>query len=205
MFRLTGLGPARDLPDSEKPVEDSAPAILDTAPPLKPFSAKGTHMPPIKTVPPQSPLRTELPRRIPEIPGSQRKPTADSLAAEGKKLVVGRDIRLSGAICSCDCLVVEGTVEADLSDTRTIVVARGGTFSGTATVTNAEISGLFEGELTVADTVTVRQGGVVKGRINYAHMVMDRGATVEGTLAPTPRKSPPVKALIGGELPEAAG
>lgn len=203
MFRLTGLGPARDVPDSETPAEDSGPAVLDTAPPLKPFSAKGTHMPPTKTSAPQSPFRTELPRRIPEIPGSQRKPTSESVAPEGKKLVVGRDIRLSGAICSCDCLVVEGTVEADLSDTRTIVVARGGTFSGTATVTTAEISGLFEGELTASDSVTIRQGGIVKGTIHYANMVMDRGATVEGTLSPLPRKAAPVKALIGDAPPAA--
>lgn len=197
MFRLTGLGPARDLPETEKSAEDAAPAVLDAAPPLKPFSSKGTHMPPTKTPPPQTPFRTDLPRRLPDLPSVTRKPAAEPVSPEGKKLVVGREIRLSGAICSCDCLVVEGTVEADLSETRSVTVARGGAFTGTATVANAEISGLFEGELTVTDTLTVRQGGIVKGTVAYANMVMERGATVEGTLAQLSRKAAPVRALIG--------
>ena len=93
---------------------------------------------------PQTPFRTEIPRRAPEIPGSPRK-LPDAAGFDGKKLVVGRDIRLSGAISSCDCLVVEGTVEANLTETRSIVVARGGTFTGAATVATAEISGVFDG------------------------------------------------------------
>ncbi len=197
MFRLSGPGQIRT--ESEKPADaDAAPAVLDTAPPLKPFSSKGTHMPPSK--PTQSPFRTELPRRLPDLPGAPRKPDSP----EGKKLVVGRDIRLSGAICSCDCLVVEGTVEADLTDTRTLVVAAGGTFTGTAIVASADISGLFEGELTAVE-VTVRQGGAVKGKIDYTQMVMERGAMVDGTLAQVSRKAAPVKALIGGDPAETAG
>ncbi len=172
MFRLTGLGPARD---------DSIGKPADATPP-KPFSAKGSQMPPT-TAPAQPPSRTEIPRRSLDIPNAPRKSPE---SGDAKKLVVGREIRLSGAICSCDCLVVEGTVEADLSDTRTIVVARGGTFSGTATVAFAEISGLFDGELT--DTCAVRDGGTIKGAIHYANLVMDHGTAVEGSLSVLARK-----------------
>jgi cytoskeletal protein CcmA (bactofilin family) len=130
----------------------------------------------------------------------------DTLGPDGKKLVVGRDIRLNGAISSCDCLVVEGTVEANLSETRTIIVAKGGAFSGVATVANAEISGLFEGELIASDTVTVRPGGIVRGAIHSANLVSERGAVIEGTLAVLARKAEPVRALIGhADTPEAVG
>ncbi len=200
MFRLSGLGPARAPDEAQNaPAETptTTPAVApETAPPLKPFSKRGSHMP-TKPSTPQN-FRTEIPRRVLDIPGMQRSGSAsDGLAGEGKKLVVGRDIRLSGAISSCDCLVVEGQVEADLTEARTVVVSRGGVFKGTATVTNAEISGLFDGDLTVTDTATVKPGGVVRGTIHYANVVMERGAVVEGTLAPMPRKAAPVKGLIG--------
>jgi len=146
---------------------------------------------------PQMPFRTELPRRAPDIPTTQRKSPMEALGPEGKKLVVGREIRLNGAISSCDCLVVEGTVEANLSETRSIVVAKGGTFTGKATVANAEISGLFDGELIATDTVTVRPGGVVRGAILSANLVSERGAILEGTVAILPRKVEPVRAPGG--------
>lgn len=155
---------------------------------------------------PQMPFRTEIPRRAPDIPATQRKSPMENLGPEGKKLVVGRDIRLNGAISSCDCLVVEGTVEANLSETRSIVVAKGGTFTGTATVANAEISGLFEGELIATDTVTVRPGGTVRGTIQYANLVSERGAVIEGTLVVLSRKAEPVRAPSAqGNAAEATG
>ncbi|MGE4528535.1 MAG: polymer-forming cytoskeletal protein [Rhodospirillaceae bacterium] len=153
---------------------------------------------PSKPSAPQQPFRNDIPRRVLDIPGAQRKPaTPEGLTGgDGKKLVVGREIRLSGAISSCDCLVVEGQVEADLTEARMVVVSRGGTFKGTATVANAEISGLFDGNLTVSDTATVKPGGVVRGTICYANLVMEKGGIVEGTLTPQPRKSAPVKGLM---------
>jgi cytoskeletal protein CcmA (bactofilin family) len=209
MFRLSGLGPARAPDDTQNtPVEPApaAPAVApETAPPLKPFSKRGSHMP-SKPSAPQN-FRTEIPRRVLDIPGMQRNSSStEGLAGEGKRLVVGRDIHLSGAISSCDCLVVEGQVEADLTEARTVIVSRGGVFKGTATVTNAEISGLFDGDLTVSDTATVKPGGVVRGTIHYVNVVMERGGVVEGTLAPMPRKAAPVKGLIGApDVTETAG
>ena len=212
MFRLSGLGPAR-TPDGaqDTPAEVSStktPSTApDTAPPLKPFSKRGSHMPSKPSAPqsPTQPFRNEIPRRVLDIPGAQRKPaTPEGLAGDGKRLVVGCEIRLSGAISSCDCLVVEGQVEADLTEARTVIINRGGVFKGTATVANTEISGLFDGNLTVSDTATVKPGGVVRGTIHYANIVMERGGVIEGTLAPMPRKSAPVKGLIG-QADETAG
>ncbi len=155
---------------------------------------------------PHMPFRTEMPRRIPDIPSTPRKSPIDALGPDGKKLVVGRDIRLNGAISSCDCLVVEGWVEATLNETRNVVVAKGGTFTGKATVAHAEISGLFDGELVATDTVTVRSGGVVRGTVRYANLVSERGAVIEGTLEALSSKTEPVRPPMGpADIPEAVG
>ena len=49
-----------------------------------------------------------------------------------RKLTVGREISLSGEITSCDTLIVEGSVEANLQNCRDVDIAESGMFKGTA-------------------------------------------------------------------------
>ena len=95
---------------------------------------------------PTSGSRLKMARRVVDIPGAQR--TESIGDAQGKKLVVGRDISLTGEISACDTLVVEGTVEAALSDSRTIEIAETGVFRGQIEINVADVSGRFEGSLT---------------------------------------------------------
>ena len=132
-----------------------------TAPPLKPFSRKGTHAP-LKP-PTSAAFHPEMPRRAgPEIPGlsPRRVDRALSADADSKRLLVGRDISLSGEITSCDHLVVEGRSEVVLSNARLIEVMPSGFFQGSADVEEADISGRFEGELIARDLLIVRSGSV---------------------------------------------
>ncbi|MBT8002036.1 MAG: polymer-forming cytoskeletal protein, partial [Rhodospirillales bacterium] len=99
---------------------------------------------------------------------------------EGRKLVVGREICLNGEITSCDTLVVEGEVEATLTDARLIDVAETGLFKGSATVDEAEINGRFDGDLTARDLLTVRAGGRVSGTIRYGRIVIESGGEITG-------------------------
>jgi len=211
MFRQSGKTPgdansANKVEDSQNPQNGGAEANVgsataststapETAPPLKPFSKKGTHMP-TKPTAPQN-FRNEIPRRVLDIPGAQRKPQTSDIDTSGEnKLVVGKEISLSGAISACECLVVEGEVAADLPEAKTIVVSRGGKFKGTASVKKAEISGIFEGDLTVTDLAIIKPGGVVKGSIKYVGLVMEKGGIVDGQLMPMNRQAPPMRAKI---------
>ena len=51
---------------------------------------------------------------------------AASAANEGRKLVVGREICLSGEIKACERLIVEGRVEADLTDSKLLEITEHG-------------------------------------------------------------------------------
>ncbi|MGD1880504.1 MAG: polymer-forming cytoskeletal protein [Kiloniellaceae bacterium] len=101
-------------------------------------------------------------------------------AVEGRKLVVGREICLSGEIKTCEKLVVEGRVEADLRDSHSLEISEPGFFKGNATVADCEISGTFEGELTVTSLLVVTPTGRVSGKIRYADMELSRGARLSG-------------------------
>lgn len=147
------------------------------APPLKPFSKKGSH------TPGQAAFRPEIPRRVVEIPGSPRRiDRGRPVDAENKKLIVGQDIHLSGEITSCDRLVVEGRVEASLTNARVIEVAPNGFFKGDAQVEEADISGRYEGTLIAYEKLTVRTGGRVSGSIRYGNIVIESGGEISGDM-----------------------
>lgn len=147
-----------------------------SAPPLGPFSSRGSHGP--SKPPTKAPAIAAAPQhRATEIstgPGLAR--------ADSKTLIVGRDIRLAGEITECDRLVVEGHVEVALSDARLIEVSENGHFKGSADVVDADISGLFEGELTAKNKLTVRAGGRVSGTIRYGSIVIEAGGEVSGDM-----------------------
>ncbi len=115
-------------------------------------------------------------------------PAAKESATGGeiKKLIVGREINLNGEVRNCDSLVVEGTVEAVLSDCRSIELAPSGQFKGSANVESADVSGRFDGELTVNGRLTVRSTGKVLGKVFYGQLEIERGGILSGTVEALP-------------------
>ncbi len=115
---------------------------------------------------------------------------------DGKKLIVGREIFLNGEINSCDRLVVEGRVEANMKDCREIEIAETGTFKGQAEIDRADISGIFEGDLTAREHLVVRATGRITGKVRFGELEIERGGQIVGDLqvygeaAPSRREAP---------------
>lgn len=118
--------------------------------------------------------------------GARETEPASPPEAEGKRLIVGRHINLSGEIRTCDRLVVEGCVEASLYDTRAVEIAPGGVFRGSATIESAEIGGLFEGDLVVRERLYVKGTGRIVGNVQYGELEIERGGVVSGKLDALP-------------------
>ena len=97
-------------------------------------------------------------------------------------LIVGQGIQLRGEITACDRLVVEGHVEVSLNDTRTLEIAPSGRFIGSCEVEEAEVSGVYEGDLSVRRRLTVRASGQVTGSIEYGEVELERGGRIAGNL-----------------------
>ena len=101
-----------------------------------------------------------------------------------KLLIVGAGISLSGEITACDRLVVEGTAQVTLNQTRSIEIAESGRFTGgRADVEDAVIAGLYEGELTVRGRLLIRATGQVLGTVRYGELEVERGGRLTGTVA----------------------
>ncbi|HEY8017587.1 MAG TPA: polymer-forming cytoskeletal protein, partial [Dongiaceae bacterium] len=108
-------------------------------------------------------------------------PSAFSDAAS-KRLTVGRGITLSGEIRACDLLIVEGQVEATLSESRAVEISASGVFKGIADIESAEVSGLIEGELVVRNTLVIHSTGRVLGKISYGRIEIARGGIISGQI-----------------------
>lgn len=118
--------------------------------------------------------------------GFNTSPTAANAGSEDKSkkriLTVGNDILLKGEIATCDRLVIEGAVDAKLNDVHTVEIAETGSFKGSAKIEDAEISGLFEGDLVVRNRLIIYSTGKVRGKITYGEIEIERGGELTGEI-----------------------
>jgi cytoskeletal protein CcmA (bactofilin family) len=183
------------------PFSDKGPE-MNTTPPKPPASPSSTgSLNAGPSIPASSFKPSDIPRRTVEMPGAAaRKPDgyaiptpaaampapppppapAPAPLVEQRRLIVGRDISLSGEIGSCDVLVVEGTVEAKLRDGRSIEITDAGLFKGSVEIDEADIGGRFEGDLVVRGRLTVRSTGKINGAIKYGELMVEAGGQLIG-------------------------
>jgi cytoskeletal protein CcmA (bactofilin family) len=169
-----------------------------------PASGEGAFRRPAGEGPPKPAAQPELPRRKVDLPTGPAgtgapAPGAGTASAEavgavppaqteadrygGKRLIVGEGIRLSGEISSCDRLVVEGEVEVTLNDTLALEIASSGRFTGGCEVEEADISGVYEGDLTVRKRLFVRGSGKLTGTVRYGELELERGGQIAGNIS----------------------
>lgn len=189
-------GSAAGFRPAEPAVAPSIPATAVTSTDTGSETSPRTTMNTPFSTPPGGPLssaapslKTEIPRRVVDIPNSPPKRVAPTgvegnspATAEMRKLIVGRDISLSGEIAACDVLVVEGTVEAKLRDGHVVEIADTGLFKGSVEIDEADIGGRFEGDITVRGTLKVRATGRINGNIRYGTLEVENGGQLSGTI-----------------------
>jgi cytoskeletal protein CcmA (bactofilin family) len=137
-----------------------------------------------------------MPNRGPDIPGAipgaaprdYQARRADplqgtALAQDHKTLLVARDVSISGKVGPCERLLVEGQLEAAVGDCRELDVARNASFKGSIRVEDADIAGLFDGEMVVRRRLRVRATGRLRGRISYGHIEIEPGGQIDGEVA----------------------
>jgi len=173
-----------DVPDDlgipMKPVRPPAPAAAAVTPAARPATG----------MPPRAPDLAR-PGEAPRSPDPMRR-MSDPVAAlrhaeeDVRKLIVGREITLSGEITSCDRLIVEGSVEANLTNCRDVDIAETGLFKGSASIEEAEIRGRFEGNLVVKKRLLIKASGRVSGTIRYGQIEIECGGQISGDIQAQP-------------------
>jgi cytoskeletal protein CcmA (bactofilin family) len=162
--------------------------------PMKPARpAGGAAAAPAAAKAPPIPPRAPEPSRPPESRGLPHllhrhtaPPPHEHTDNDARKLIVGREITLSGEINSCDRLIIEGSVEANLANCRDVDIAESGLFKGSASIEDAEIRGRFEGSLTVRKRLLIKATGRVSGTIRYGQIEIECGGQISGDIQAQP-------------------
>jgi cytoskeletal protein CcmA (bactofilin family) len=143
---------------------------------------------PAPTVEPKAPGASSWAPALAGTSESRPAPPAPAASME-KRLIVGQGISLSGEITACDRLVVEGDVQVTLNQTKAIEISETGKFTnGKAEVDEAEISGVYEGELTVRGRLLIRSTGRVNGNVRFGEIEVERGGHITGSVSMLPAK-----------------
>jgi cytoskeletal protein CcmA (bactofilin family) len=185
--RVPNMPPRPSAAELSRPLEPSR--IAAPPPPAEPprpaepirFSEFGRTTEPARTG--EATRLAEPPRRPSETPRSIEPALPPARPEmEIRHLIVGKEISLHGEITHCDRLLIEGSVEANLSDCRDVEIAESGLFKGSAAIETAEIRGRFEGTLTVRKRLFIRATGLVTGTIRYGQIEVERGGRLSGEI-----------------------
>ena len=181
---------ATDGLDSSKPLAGTLARPAGTIAAAKPGpmamapAAAATVAPVATPLSPPRPFETPA-RRIGEGHTTPMIPTPKR-DTEQRRLIVGREISLTGEITSCDRLIVEGSVEANLNNCREVEIAETGLLKGTAAIDDAEIRGRFEGNLTVRKRLLIRATGKITGSVRYGQLEVECGGQISGDIQAQP-------------------
>ena len=125
---------------------------------------------------------SDFSKRMVNMPGPIRPERFPSSPGDSRRLIVGREICLTGEITACNTLVVEGHVEATLNESHRIEIAESGYFKGKVDIALAEINGHFEGELIARERLIIRKSGRVAGKVAYTEIEIERGGEISGDI-----------------------
>ena len=119
-------------------------------------------------------------RRVTDVSPARADPPPTTV--RDKCLLVGKHVKLKGEVPVCDKVMVEGEVELQLSGCRTLQVGPLGVFRGSAEVAEADIAGLFEGEIVARERLSVRSTARMNGKISYGQITIEAGGRVTGEI-----------------------
>ncbi len=160
--------------EDRQPETDAQNAAQNAAADAQPRGRERGPAPPRVRVPVR---RTDAVRRVHGLPPGGPAPTDVE-----NRLVVGRETVLRGHIASCERLVVEGRVDAESCSCGSMEIAATGDLKGIADAETADISGTFEGTLSVRGLLAVRATGRVSGSVSYGDLEIEQGGRICGEI-----------------------
>ena len=115
-------------------------------------------------------------------PVTQPQPGSRGNEADDRTLIIGPGVSVKGEITSCNRLIVQGTIEAKLTDCPNVIIKEGGVFKGESSTEEADVQGSFEGNLIVSKRLLVQATGRVSGTITYGEIEIERGGKIAGEI-----------------------
>jgi cytoskeletal protein CcmA (bactofilin family) len=110
----------------------------------------------------------------------------DLLKGKSKSMernVIAKNSTFVGDITSDGDYRIDGTLEGTLKTNGRVIIGVDGFIKGTVESTNADIEGKFSGQLSVAETLTIKATANVSGDLTIGKFSIEPGATLNATCA----------------------
>ena len=96
-------------------------------------------------------------------------------------VIIGKGTRIVGEITDCARLEIQGVVDGIIV-ADTLVILEGGSVKGKLRASCAEVHGVFNGQLEIADLLDVRSTGRVEGELAYGQLSVAMGGHISGNV-----------------------
>jgi cytoskeletal protein CcmA (bactofilin family) len=107
---------------------------------------------------------------------------------EKNVVYVGEGVTLNGAIHAQDIVVVDGTVDGEVTCSQ-LIVGQNGVVNGTISVSDADIYGQIGTDISVKQLLVVRSSGRVEGKWVYGEIEVEKGGVLAGIAESTEFRS----------------
>ena len=102
-------------------------------------------------------------------------------AKETEINVISTNTKITGNIESHGDFRIDGEVQGDIRTQGRVVIGKTGVVKGSVTCVNADIEGVFEGDLKVSETLSLFKSAQVSGDTVIGKLSVEAGASLNGT------------------------
>jgi cytoskeletal protein CcmA (bactofilin family) len=88
---------------------------------------------------------------------------------------------VEGKVRATNDIRIDGTIKGDLVCDAKVIIGPSGNIEGTIKCQNAVIEGQFNGILTVAELLNIRETAKVVGDVSYGKLIVQSGAVISGS------------------------
>lgn len=90
---------------------------------------------------------------------------------------IEKNTKIKGDIISEADFRIDGKLDGNLKTSGKVVIGKGGYIHGKVECVNADIEGNFNGELLVADLLSLKSSAVIEGTVTVTKLAVEPGAT----------------------------
>ncbi len=90
---------------------------------------------------------------------------------------IEKNTKIKGDITSEADFRIDGKLEGNVKTSGKVVIGKDGYINGKVECVNADIEGKFNGELSVAELLSLKASAIIEGTVSVAKLAVEPGAT----------------------------
>ena len=97
--------------------------------------------------------------------------------SNGQYSKIDKNTVLKGAINAKTDIRIDGTLEGEVETVGRVIIGKDAVVNGKVLCANADIEGVFKGNLTVSGSLSLKAGSNVEGEVFIQKLIVESGAT----------------------------